>query len=63
MPLGKKVTLASFQENILVHKTVFLSLYRSLWEDQLLYTLIIDKSNIKQSWRDSLSVYLLTGDD
>ena len=25
--------------------------------------MIIDKSNIKQCWRDSLAVYLLTGDD
>ena len=25
--------------------------------------IIIDKSNIKQCWRDSLAVYLLTGDD
>ena len=24
---------------------------------------IIDKSSIKQCWRDSLAVYLLTGDD
>ena len=40
MPLDKKVTLASFQENMLSHKTVFLSLCRSLWEDKLLYTLV-----------------------
>ena len=38
MPLDKKVKLASFQENMLSHKTVFLSLCRSLWEDKLLYT-------------------------
>ena len=25
--------------------------------------IIIDKSNIKQCWRDSMAVYLLTGDD
>ena len=40
MPLGKKVKLVSFQENMLSHKTVFLSLCRSLWEDKLLYTLV-----------------------
>ena len=40
MPLDKKVTLTSFQENMLSHKTVFLSLCRSLWEDKLLYTLV-----------------------
>ena len=40
MPLDKKVKLASFQENMLSHKTVFLSLCRSLWEDKLLYTLV-----------------------
>ena len=40
MPLDKKVTLASFQEDMLGHKTVFLSLCRSLWEDKLLYTLV-----------------------
>ena len=40
MPLDKKVTLASFQENMLSHKTVFLSLCRRLWEDKLLYTLV-----------------------
>ena len=40
MPRQKKVKLASFQENMLSHKTVFLSLCRSLWEDKLLYTLV-----------------------
>ena len=40
MPLDKAVKLASFQENMLSHKTVFLSLCRSLWEDKLLYTLV-----------------------
>ena len=40
MPLDKKVTLASFQENMLSHKTVFLSLCRRLWEDKLLHTLV-----------------------
>ena len=40
MPLNKKVKLASFQENMLSHKTVFLSLCRSLWEDKLFYTLV-----------------------
>ena len=40
MPLDKKVKLASFQENMLSHKTIFLSLGRSLWEDKLLYTLV-----------------------
>ena len=40
MPLDKKVKLASFQENMLSHKTVFLSLCRSLWEDKLLHTLV-----------------------
>ena len=38
--LDTKVKLASFQENMLSHKTVFLSLCRSLWEDKLLYTLV-----------------------
>ena len=40
MPLDKAVKLASFQENMLSHKTVVLSLCRSLWEDKLLYTLV-----------------------
>ena len=40
MSLDKKVTLASFQENMPRHKTVFLSLCRRLWEDKLLYTLV-----------------------
>ena len=40
MPLDKKVKLASFQENMLSHKTVVLSLCTSLWEDKLLYTLV-----------------------
>ena len=40
MPLDKKVKLASFQENMPSHKTVFLSLCRSPWEDKLLYTLV-----------------------
>ena len=40
MPLDKNVKLASFQENMLSHKMVFLSLCRSLREDKLLYTLV-----------------------
>ena len=40
MPLDKKAKLASFQEKMLSHKTVCLSLCRSLWEDKLLYTLV-----------------------
>ena len=38
--LCKNVKLASFQENMLIRKTVFPSLCRSLWEDKLLYTLV-----------------------
>ena len=40
MPLDKKFKLASFQENMLSYKTIFLTLCRSLWEDKLLYTLV-----------------------
>ena len=40
MPLDKAVKLAAFLENMLSHKTVFLSPCRSLWEHKLLYTLV-----------------------
>ena len=30
---------------------------------KMIKIMIIDKSNIKECWRDSLAVYLLTGDD
>ena len=41
------------------------SLKCQLYPDKLsrFILIIIDKSNIKQCWRDSLAVYLLTGDD
>ena len=40
MPLDKAVKLAAFLENMLSHKTVFLSPCRSLWEHKLLHTLV-----------------------